>query len=358
MQRNVWRAFLFAMSMIIVGALPVMAQSEEPGWLLSSSDDSVLVAVGRDIAVGPTDTADGVMIVNGSARIEGVVDGMVAVDADVIITGAGASVEKLFTLGGSLTLEAGAAVSELTYSGTDITGVDETLVSGELVDAQQELAGALAALVAFLIVGLIFLIIGGFIAWLAVTLLVIAFGTAQVRRAAATISNDVLKTIVVGILMLVIPSIVFGLLLVTIVGIPLALGLMLLWGLIVFLGQIVVGVWIGERLLPRARTANRPYGAAFLGMLILLLLSWTAVVPLLASIFGTGAVTLAGWRVLRGGGAPPVPPGYYGTPYGQPMQVPPPAYAPPPYAPPPAYTPPQGQWPPQGGQPPSAWPQG
>ena len=364
MQRNVWRALLFAMTLIIVGALPAMAQSEEsaapaeePGWLLSANDDNVLIGAGRDIAVGPADTAAGVVVIGGAALIEGAVDGVFAVDSDVVLSGSSASVADLFIVGGTLEVGAGATIDTLTYTGTEPT-IDATASIGKQVDAQQELAPALGALVAVLIIGIIFLIIGGFIAWLAVTLLVIAFGTLQVRRAAATISNDVLKTIVVGILMLVVPSIVFGLLLVTIVGIPLAFGLMLLWGLVVFLGQIVVGVWIGERLLPRARMAARPYGAAFLGMLILLLLSWTAVVPLLAGIFGTGAVTLAGWRVLRGGGSPPVPPGYYGTPYGQPMQVPPPAYAPPPYAPPPAYSPPQGQWPPQGGQPPSAWPQG
>jgi hypothetical protein len=138
------------------------------------------------------------------------------------------------------------------------------------------------------------------------------------------------------------------------VGIPLAIVLAPAWGVVVLLGQIVVATWIGERILPRGRTASRPYGSAFLGMLILILLWWTGIVPLLVGIFGTGAVTLAGWRMLRGGGTPPVPPGY-GDQWGQPMQYAPPPYAPPPYAPPP---PPQGNWPPQGGQPPGSWPQG
>ncbi len=89
------------------------------------------------------------------------------------------------------------------------------------------------------------------------TLLVIAFGTNQTRRAAATISNDVLKTIVVGLLMLIVPSIVFALLFATIVGIPLALVLILLWGVVLFLGQVVVGTWIGERH-PAARSYGQP----------------------------------------------------------------------------------------------------
>ena len=167
---------------------------------------------------------------------------------------------------------------------------------------QEEIVGAFAAVVMLLIVLLIFVAIGGIIAMLAMTLLVIAFGTAQTRRAAATISNDVLKTIVVGLVMLVLPSIIFGFLFATIVGIPLAIVGMIMWGIVIVLGQIVVGTWIGERILPRARTASRPYGAAFLGMLILLLLSWTGIVPLLAGIFGTGAVILSRFgerRVFR-----------------------------------------------------------
>ncbi len=324
MQRNVLRALLLAMTVLLIGALPAAAQVEEEnkGWLLANEDDSVVVSIKRDVAVGPTDQADGIVIVDGAALIEGNVESLVAVDADVTVRGSTAAIERIFTISGSLTIDQGATVGDAFYSGTEVS-IDEATVTvtGEVADAQDELVGALAAVVALLIVVIIFVAIGAFIAMLAMTLLVIAFGTDQTRRAGATISNDVLKTIVVGLLMLVIPSLVFGLLVATIVGIPLAIGLLVVWGLVVFLGQVVVGTWIGERILPRARTARRPYGAAFLGVLILMLLSWTGVVPLLAGIFGTGAVTLAGWRVLRGGGVPPVPPGYGGMPYGQPMQV-------------------------------------
>jgi hypothetical protein len=353
MQRHLIRALLLAVSLLLLAAFPVTAQGEEEGWSFTSEDGNVLIAAQQDLAVGPTEAAEGLIVLDGSAVIEGTVEGILAIDSDVAISGPSASVERVFAAAGNLTIENGATVGDIYYTGTDVTGVDETLVSGELVNAEEELVGALAAIVAVLIVLLIFVAIGAFIAMLALTLLVIAWGTSQTRRAAATISNDVLKTIVVGLLMLVIPSIVISILFVTIVGIPLAVGLALLWGIVWFLGQVVVATWIGERILPRARTASRPYGAAFLGMLILLLLWWTGIVPLLSGIFGTGAVTLAGWRVLRGGGVPPVPPGY-GQPYGQPMAVPPPPYAPPPYAPPPQ----QGGWPPQGGQPPASWPQG
>ena len=355
MERNLLRALLLAMTVLLIGALPAAAQSEDEGrWLLSNTDGSVVIGIREDVAVGPADQADFVMVTDATAAIEGNVENLVGASADVTVSGSTARVENLLTFSGTLTLEDGATIGEGYYSDTEISQ-DETVrvENGELTDIQDGFVAFAGAMAALLIVLLIFLAIGGVIAMLAMTLLVIAFGTDQTRRAGSMISNDVLKTIVVGLIMLVLPSIIIGLLFATIVGIPLALVVAVLWGFVVFLGQIVVGSWIGERILPRARTAERPYGAAFLGVLILVLLSWTGVVPLLAAIFGTGAVTLAGWRMLRGGGTPPVPPGY-GDPYAQPMPVAPPPYAPPPYAPPP----PQGGWPPQGGQPPSSWPQG
>lgn len=356
MQRNLIRGFLLAISMLLLAAIPVAAQDDTQGWELTSRDGNFIVATDQAVTVAATDSVSGLAIIDGSATIEGSADAVFAVDSDVVISGPSAEVERIFTIGGTLTVEPGASVGDVVYSGTEL---DETAltsaVSGDVTDAGKELVGALGALVAVLLVVLLFVAIGGFIAALALTLLVIAFGTDQVRRAGRVISNDVLKTVVVGILMLFLPSILFGLLMVTIVGIPLALAFMLLWGVVVFLGQVVVATWIGERILSRGRTAARPYGSAFLGMLILMLLWWTAIVPLLAGIFGTGAVTIAGWRVLRSGGRPPLPPAY-GQPYGQPAPYAPPTYAPPPYAPPPP--PPPANYPPPGGQPPASWPQG
>ncbi len=356
MERNVLRALLLAMTVLLIGALPAGAQSEDEGWVLDS--ETGLIAIEQSVSVGPTERLDLVAVASGEATIEGSVERLWAADADIVVRGATAEIDQAFTAGGTISLEAGATIGDLYYTDTEVTIDATSSIEGEYVDAQDELTGALAAIVFALIVIGFFLLIGAIIAALALTLLVIAFGTNQTRRAAATISNDVLKTIVVGVLALFVPNLIFIGLAITVVGIPLAIVLWILWTVVAFLGQVVVATWIGERILPRARTAARPYGAAFLGMIILILLSWTGVVPLLAGIFGTGAVTLAGWRMLRGGGTPPVPPGY-GDQYGQPMQVAPPPYAPPPYAPPPP--PPGGQqggWPPQGGQPPGGWPQG
>jgi hypothetical protein len=355
MQRNLLRALLLAISVLLVGAVPAMAQTSDEGLSLRTDDGSVLFGIENDVSVPAGQEANAVLVIDGTALIEGSVDSLVAFGSDVVVSGPSASVENIFSAGGTLTIENGATVAEVAYADTDVTGVAAGSVTGEVRDIQTDLAGALAFVAAALVIVAFFVWIGAGLAMLFSALLVVAFGTSQVRRAAFNIGNDVLKTLVVGLIMLIVPWLVIGLLAITVVGLPLALVFATLWAFVAFLGYITVGLWIGERILSRSRTASRPYGAAFLGVLILMLLSWIPLVSALAVWFGVGAVTLAGWRVLRGGGAPPVPPGY-GQSYGQPAQMPPPAYAPPPYAPPPP-PPPQGQWPPQGG-PPTSWPQG
>lgn len=344
MHKVVGRALLLVITILLIGVLPVMAQSELG---LDRDDGSVLVGVRNDVTLASGQSADGVFVVQGAALIEGAAKAVVAIDADVTVSGPGASVEDIFTVGGTLTIENGASVEDVAFVDTAVTGSE--LVTGNLRDAKVDMAGVAAWLGTILVVGFFIVLIGWLIAILASALLLVAFGTSQARRAAANIGGDTLKTIFAGILMLLLPAIIIGLLFVTVVGIPLAIGLLLLWGVLAFLGWLVAGLWLGQVLMRGSRTAARPYGAAFVGTLVLILISFIPFVGPIMSLLGLGAVTLAGWRVLRGGGTPPMPPGYgqWGTPY----QVPPP-YAPPPYAQPPGY------WPPQQGGPPASWPQG
>ncbi len=188
MQRNMVRAMLLAISLLLLVAIPVAAQSDDEGWSFSSTDDSVLIAAQQDIAVGPTESSDGLVVLESTAVVEGTVESLLAVDSDVTVTGASAQVERIFTIAGNLTVDGGATVGEIFYAGTELA-VDETTatVTGDIVNAQEEIVGALAAVVAVLIVLLIFIAIGAFIAALAMTLLVIAFGTEQTRHAAGDV---------------------------------------------------------------------------------------------------------------------------------------------------------------------------
>jgi len=363
MQRSLVRALLLACVALLLGTVTAVAQtSDEPQ--LGTQDSAVLVGIQQDVALPAGETADAVIVVDGAADVAGTATGVIAIDADVTIA-SGASVESIFAVGGSVDVADGATVKDIAYAGTDITIAPTATVTGEVSDINEDFAQFAGFLVAALAVIALFVFIGWLLAVLIAALLLVAFGTSQARRAAANIGGDVLKTLVAGLLMLIVPWIVIALLAVTVVGLPLAIGLAIMWFFVAFLGWLVVGLWIGERILARSRTAARPYGAAILGVLILVLVGWIPFVNFIAWWFGLGAVTLAGWRVLRSGGTPPAATGpYWGQPYpmppyGQPVygQAP---YGQPPYPPPPAYAPPpqQGYWPPEQGGPPPTWPQG
>jgi hypothetical protein len=365
MSRSLVRALLLACVALLLGAVGALAQtSDEP--LVGTEDGAVLVGIQQDVSLPAGAEADAVIVVGSAADIAGSTQGLVAIDADVSIA-AGASVDSVFAIGGTVDVADGATVKDIAYAGTVVNLAPTATVTGKVSDMEEDFAQFAGFLVAAVAVIAFFIFIGWLLAVLIAALLLVAFGTSQARRAAANIGGDVLKTLVVGLLMLIVPWIVIGLLGITVVGLPLAVGLGIMWLFVAFLGYLVVGLWIGERVLSRSRTAARPYGAAFLGVLILMVLSWVPLVSPLALWFGLGAVTLAGWRVLRAGGTPPMPEGY--GPYGQPYAAPPgygqppygqapygqPVYGQPPYAPP--QQPQQGYWPPQQGGPP-AWPQG
>lgn len=362
MPRSLWRALLLACVAVMLTVLPTVAQTDEQ-VLPAATTRSAMIGIQIDVSLAAGEQTDAVFVVGGTAVIEGSARALVAIDSDVIISGTGASVESVLAIGGTLDLADGATVKDLAYAGTTPTIAPTATVTGEITNMETDLADFAAFLIAALAIVAFFVFIGWMLAVLISALLLVAFGTDQARRAAANIGGDVLKTLVVGLLMLIVPWIVIVLLGITIVGIPLAIGLGIMWGFIAFLGYLVVGLWIGERVLSRSRRAARPYGAAFLGVLILMLVSWIPFVSTIVLWFGLGAVTLAGWRTMRSGGTPPIMAGP-GGPYGQTWQVPPPygqpvygqpPYAQPPYAPPP---PPQGYWPPQQGGPPAGWPQG
>ena len=354
------RALLLACGLLAIGATTVTAQ-DDPGLgdRLSQVVDGVLIGVRDDVALAAGETTDAIVVIEGDAVIEGDTGGVFAYDANVSIEGPGASVGRVFTVGGTLTVGAGATVEEVTYFDTTLD-IAEGTVTNPPRDIRADVSGTVGWIAAGFAVLLLLIWIGFGVFTLVSGLLLVAFGTSQARRAAWLIGNHPFKVLVAGFLAAVLPWILIVLLAITVVGLPLAFGLLLLWGFAFFLGYLVAGLWVGERILRSSRTKDRPYWAMFLGVLVLLLLSWIPFVTLIATWFGLGAVTMAAWRVLRGGGRPAQIQGY-GQPYGQPYgYVPPPQYAPPPYTPQPPYAPPTEQWPPQDRwppqPPPASWP--
>jgi hypothetical protein len=142
-------------------------------------------------------------------------------------------------------------------------------------------------------------------------LLLAGLAARQVRAAEALISHQPAQTLVAALAGVFLPIFLVTMLVVTIVGAPLGIGILLgLWPLAAFIGYLVAGIWIGDWVLARTTpgtTRERPYLAAVVGLLILELLGILPFIPMIATLFGFGAVLLLAWGTFRGGAMPTAP---------------------------------------------------
>jgi len=266
---------------------------------LSHSGRVVFVA-GGDIDVPAGDQADAVIVIGGNATIAGTVNALIVIDGTA--TTAGATLESVTIVNGSAVLGAGTTVlGDVGRLGSTVERADGVEVGGSVRD----LAGDVAGFGFFIGAAAIVLWIGFGVATLLVGLLVAGLAARQVRTATTLIRRETGLTVLAGLLAIVLPPIAAALLMVTIIGIPAGIGLLVvIWPALAFIGYIVAAIWLGEWLLgkrnPEATPAERPYGAAVLGLLVAFLIGLVPVVSFVLSILGLGAVVLAGWRTLRG----------------------------------------------------------
>ena len=350
---------MLAGALLAIGAPVVMAQDETTlDEQVSKVVDGVLVGVRDDVALAAGEAADAVVVVQGDALIDGDAGGVVAIDANVTIQGPDANGRRRLHDRRHPDGRGRRDGRRGHVPRYDARPARRARSRSRFVTSARTSRATLGWLAVGFATFVLIIWLGLGVSTLVSGLLMIAFGTSQARRAAWLIGNHPLKVLVAGFLAAVLPWLLFVLLSVTIIGIPLAFGLAVVWGLAVFLGYLVAGLWVGEHVLRSSRNSARPYGAVFVGVLILLLLSWFPLVTFFATWFGLGAVTMAGWRVLRGGGRAAAPPPVYGQPYGQqqPYYAPqyPPPYIQPPYGQPVEQWPAADRWPPQ--QPPASWP--
>lgn len=276
-------------------AAPALAGGDE----LPHSGRVVFVA-GGDIDIPAGDQADAVIVIGGSATVAGTVNTLVVVDGTA--STAGATLESLTVINGSAELGAGTTIiGDVGRLGSSVQRADGVEVGG----AVRDLAGDVAAFGIFLGAAAIVLWIGFGVATLLVGLLVAGLAARQVRTATALIRHETGTTIVTGLLAIVLPPIAAAMLIVTVIGIPAGIGLLVvLWPTLAFIGYIVAAIWLGEWLLgrrnPVTTPAERPYGAAVIGLLVAFLIGLVPLVSAALSILGLGAVVLAGWRTLRG----------------------------------------------------------
>lgn len=292
MRRVSWALGLFLVLLAMVAA-PAVAQDGDERF-----DGRVLVSVNDDLTIASGQTAEVVVVVDGDARIEGTATVVTVVNGTVTL--AGGTVSTLAIVNGTAQIDAGSTVTG------DVVELRSTVV----VDPGATIGGQVRSMTSDLTGFGIAIGVLGVLAWIAFTLVVwaaglalAAFGSRQVRRAEWLISTEPVRTFVAGLAMLVLLPVIAVLLMFTVVLLPVGLVLLLVvWPALAFLGWLVASIWIGEwilRVSGRPAPERRPYLGATLGLIVATIASIVPLVGAVISLFGMGAVTLAGWRMLR-----------------------------------------------------------
>ena len=294
---------LLALSGLLLIAAPVAAQDGT-----TFREGRVRVAIDGDLTLAAGDTAEVVVVVDGTAIIEGTATVVTVVDGDLTVA-AGASVGTIAIIHGTADVQAGSTITQ------DVLKLDSTVTidpgatfDGEIHNLAEDFAGIGLAL------GVL-----GIIAWVAFSLLtwiaglaLAAFGARQVRTAEWLISREPGKVFLAGLAMVFLPPLVAMLMMATVVLIPVGLVLLLIvWPVLAFLGWLVGATWMGEwvlRVAGRDAPERRPYLGVTVGLICATLASLIPVVGGIISLFGTGAIALAGWRMLRTPEPPRMPP--------------------------------------------------
>ena len=249
----------------------------------SAGRDQVLIAVNGDVTLPAGETADLIVVVEGTAHIAGTVRTVVVVEGTAVFESA--RVDAVWAIRSDVALQPG------------------TVVTG----AVTEITPAIVALGTVLAPVAILFWFGFGLATLAAGLLLAGLAGRQVRQTEQVISREPVPVLLAGIAgLLVVPALAV-LLMISVLGAPLGLGILFgAWPLVAYLGYLVAGIWIGDWVLGRmqpGRVRERPFLASVVGLVLLQLVGLIPVVGLasaIASLFGFGGVLLVGWRTLRG----------------------------------------------------------
>jgi hypothetical protein len=273
----------------------------------STETGSLLVAVDRAVVMPAGDHLDTLVVVGADASVSGDVGTIVIARGTATLTGA--SAHTLVVVDGHAALEAGTAISGdvRTVNGT-VTQAPGATVAG----STSSLDSGFTALAWLLVPFAILLFLGFALAGLAAALFVAAFAARQVRSMEALISGQPGQVLVAGIAASVLLPAIAILLMLTVVGAPIGIAVLFVaLPAMAFLAWLVAAIWVGDWIVARSRGAvepERPYLAAVTGVIVLAVVGIVPFVSAIATLFGFGALVLAGWRTLRrevpGAGAP------------------------------------------------------
>ncbi len=264
----------------------------------TTSGGQLIAAVNGVVDVPSGQRVDTVLVVNGTASVEG--------DADTIVIAGGSATVTDANVGTVVVIDGSADLTGSTIVRGDVRTLRGTVTQGTGVIVQgsvRALDTDLAALAVLMIPLMLVIMVGVAIAGLLAALAVAAFGARQVREVEALISGRPGHVLVAGIVGSVALPLVALLLIMTVVGAPAGLALLVLvLPAVAFLAWLVAAIWVGDWILATTRGARepgRPYRAAIVGVIVLALAGVIPFVSTIATLFGFGALLLAGWHVLR-----------------------------------------------------------
>ena len=288
-------------AILILTLAPAALAADTASW----TGRGAIISVDGTVDVPAGQSVDGVVVVNGTATIEGSVNSIVVVHGTATLTGATAG--RLLVVDGTANLG----------PGTTVTGDVATLHGDVLRDASAVVAGRttsldanLTALAVALIPVLIVVWVGVYVAMVVAGLALAALGARQTRTAEDLISRKPGQTLAAGLIATIALPILFGVVTVTVIGAPMGLAMLLVGlPLLAFVGWLVAAVWVGDWLLGRrgTREADHPYKAAVLGVLVLAVAGVLPFVSAIATLFGVGGLVLMAWNGFRPEAPSPAP---------------------------------------------------
>ncbi len=288
-----------AMLLSLVILVPVAAAAEP--W---NDAHDVLVTSGTT-TIAPDQELDLLVVLNGTTTIHGDIQSVVLIGGTAELVGGHAG--GIVAIGGRLGLDAASVVdSDIRVVDTDLQQAAGAVVGGRVIDGVADVDWAVVSVVG---ASLLFVLwIGLVLAAIVVALVASAVASRQLRQAGEVITREPAMSFVAGLAGIVGIALVSALAMITVVGIPLGLTIMFAGlPLVAFVGFLITAVWIGDWIVARTSPGverERPYLAAFLGVIVLSGLSLIPFVGGMISLFGVGAALLLMWRTFRGEGKP------------------------------------------------------
>jgi hypothetical protein len=301
-------AFVGAMALMLLVLVPGAAAAEP--W---DSDEHFIFTTGGDIALTDAEHADVLVVVDGTATIEGDARSVIVINGTANFVGSNTT--EVIAISSHVTLDATSVVSgDIRTISSTVDAMSGSVVNGSVRDLGPDLVGGLLVLgsalfFAYLAFVLSTIVAGVFLAGLAAR---------QVREAGALISKEPLMSIAAAFLGIVGIAVMGALAIVTVFGALFGLGLLVfVLPALLFVGYLVAGIWVGEQIVGRTASGvarERPYLAALVGLAVVGAVGLVPGVGGIVSFIGFGAVVLLMWRILRPTTRASAAPGAMGAP--------------------------------------------